>query len=341
MQLIKATFEDRGADQGLILWRSVLEGMNQRQRGLALGKVVADVLAEFGAVRLVVERIVDEALDRIGDRAEFDLMDLFCVPIPIDVIASILGVPHDQLEAFRDWSEGLIQGLNPFRNPDQTTHMERSSFALTAYFAEAIADRRAHPRDDLISDMVRLQGEGTPISDTELRINLTALLVGGNLTTTDLIGNGARLLMLNPSEKAKLMADPGLASALVEEVLRFDPPVDATSRIASRDLEISGCPISKARSVNLLLRGANRDPEVFEDPDAFDITRKKVPHMSFGGGAHICIGAPLARLEAQVALPRLFAHYPDLRLADPDAEPVWRRLPFFRGLETLPVRTGA
>jgi cytochrome P450 len=137
------------------------------------------------------------------------------------------------------------------------------------------------------------------------------------------------------------MADPGLASALVEEVLRFDPPVDATSRIASRDLEISGCPISKARSVNLLLRGANRDPEVFEDPDAFDITRKKVPHMSFGGGAHICIGAPLARLEAQVALPRLFAHYPDLRLADPDAEPVWRRLPFFRGLETLPVRTGA
>jgi len=305
------------------------------------GPLSRALYARVARFRPEVERIVDEALDRIGDKAEVDLMDLFCVPIPIDVIASILGVPHGQLEAFRDWSEGLIQGLNPFRNPDQTSHMERSSLALTAYFAEAIADRRAHPRDDLISDMVRLQAEGTRISDTELRINLTALLVGGNLTTTDLIGNGARLLMLHPAEKAKLMADPGLASALVEEVLRFDPPVDATSRVASRDLEISGCPLSKTRSVNLLLRGANRDPEAFEDPDAFDITRKKVPHMSFGGGAHICIGAPLARLEAQVALPRLFARYPDLKLADPSAEPAWRRLPFFRGLETLPVRTGA
>ena len=164
------------------------------------GPLSRALYARVARFRPEVERIVDEALDRIGDKAEVDLMDLFCVPIPIDVIASILGVPHDRLEDFRDWSEGLIQGLNPFRNPDQTTHMERSSVALTAYFAEAIADRRAHPRDDLISDMVRLQAEGTPLSDTELRINLTALLVGGNLTTTDLIGNGARLLMLNPSE---------------------------------------------------------------------------------------------------------------------------------------------
>ena len=304
------------------------------------GPLSRALYARVARFRPEVERIVDEALDRIGDLAEVDLMDLFCVPIPIDVIASILGVPHDRLVEFRDWSEGLIQGLNPFRTPDQTAHMERSSLALNAYFTDAIADRRSHPRDDLISDMVRLQGEGAPLSDTELRINLTALLVGGNLTTTDLIGNGARLLMLNPQEKAKLMADPGLAPALVEEVLRFDPPVDSTSRIASRDLEIGGCPVSKTHSVTLLLRGANRDPDAFEDPDAFNITRKKVPHMSFGGGAHICIGAPLARLEAQVALPRLFARYPDLALADPSAEPAWRKLPFFRGLEILPVRTG-
>ncbi|MFM8820091.1 MAG: hypothetical protein ACKOD3_06040, partial [Phenylobacterium sp.] len=208
------------------------------------GPLSRALYARVAKFRPEVERIVDEALDRIGGQAEVDLMELFCVPIPIDVIASILGVPHDRLEDFRDWSEGLIQGLNPFRNADQTAHMERASLALTAYFTEALADRRAHPRDDLISDMVQLQGEGAPISDTELRINLTALLVGGNLTTTDLIGNGARLLMLNPSEKAKLMADPGLAAALVEEVLRFDPPVDATSRVASRDLEISGCPIA-------------------------------------------------------------------------------------------------
>jgi cytochrome P450 len=294
--------------------------------------------ARVAKFRPEVERIVEEALDRIDPGGPFDLMETFCVPVPIDAIASILGVDHQRLGEFRDWSEGLIQGLNPFRTPEQTAHMETASTALNEYFVRTIAERRADPRDDLISDMTRLQGEGAAINDIELRINLTALLVGGNLTTTDLIGNGARLLLLNPGELAKLKADPSLIAQVVEETLRYEPPVCGTGRIASRDMEVGGCPVKTSQAFTFFLRAANRDPERFDNPHSFDVTRPRVPHVAFGGGAHICIGAPLARLEAQVALPRLFARFPNLRLADPDAPPVWRTLPFFRGLERLDLR---
>jgi cytochrome P450 len=282
-----------------------------------------------------IEAIIDGVLDRIDTSGPFDLMDTFCVPVPIDVIAAILGVDHARLGEFRDWSEGVIQSLNPFRNEAQTAHMERASEALNAYFTQTIAERHADPRDDLISDMTRLQSEGAPLSDTELLINLSGLLIGGNLTTTDLIGNAVRLLLVNPGELAKLKADPSLINTLVEEALRYEPPVDITGRIASRDLEVGGCPVKTSQSLLFSLRAANRDPEVFEDPHQFDISRKRRPHVAFGGGAHICIGAPLARLEAQVAILKLFERFPNLALAHPDAAPEWRTLPFFRGLERL------
>lgn len=284
-----------------------------------------------------VERIIGEALDRFPAEGEVDLMAAYCVPIPIDVIASILGVDHDRLAEFRDWSEGVIQGLNPLRTPAQTAHMEAASESLSAYFTQAMDARRGAPRDDLISDMVQLQASGAPLSDDELRINLTALLVGGNLTTTDLIGNAVRLLLLNPTEMEKLKGDPGIINAVVEETLRYEPPVDITARIASGDLDVGGCPMHAGQAITVSLRGANRDPEVFDEPHRFDVTRKHKPHVAFGGGAHICIGAPLARLEAQVALLRLFERFPNLRLADPEATPEWRTLPFFRGMERLPV----
>ncbi len=291
--------------------------------------------ARVAKFRGEVERIVEETLDRIDAAAPFDLMRQFCVPVPIDVIASILGVDRERLGEFREWSEGVIQSLNPFRTDEQTKRMEAANDALFAYFVETIEDRRARPRDDLISDMTRLQAGGAPLKDVELQINLAALLIGGNLTTTDLIGNGVRLLLLHPAELAKLKADPSIVNAVVEEILRYEPPVDITGRIASRDMEVGGKAVKQTQAMTLSLRGANRDPEVFEDPHRFDVSRKHRPHVAFGGGAHICIGAPLARLEAQVALPRLFARFPDLRLVDPDQAPAWRTLPFFRGLERL------
>jgi cytochrome P450 len=291
--------------------------------------------ARAARFRPEVERIVREALDDIDASAPFDLMSEFCVRVPVDVIGSILGVDHARLGEFRVWSEGVIQSLNPFRSEEQTAHMERSSEALNAYFQEIIAARRAEPRDDLISDMTRLQGEGAPLSDVELLINLGALLIGGNLTTTDLIGNAVRLLLLNPAELDKLKADPGLINSVVEETLRYEPPVDSTGRVASADIEVGGCPIKATQSIFFHLRAANRDPAAFDAPNSFDVSAKRRPHVAFGGGAHICIGAPLARLEAQVALLRLFERFPALRFADPAAAPIWRALPFFRGLETL------
>ncbi len=291
--------------------------------------------ARVAKVRPQVERVVDAALDAIDASGPFDLMSQFCVPVPIDAIASILGVDGERLPEFREWSEGVIQSLNPFRTEAETASMETASTALIAYFNATIAERRAEPRDDLISDMTRLQGEGAELSDIELQINLSALLIGGNLTTTDLIGNAVRNLLLNSGELAKLKADPSLIGAVVEETLRYEPPVDATSRIASRAMEVGGCPMNPAQAITFHLRAANRDPEAFEDPHAFDVGKKRKPHVAFGGGAHICIGAPLARMEAQVALSKLFDRFPNLRLADPDAAPEWRRLPFFRGLERL------
>ena len=285
-----------------------------------------------------VEEVVEAALDAIDPAQSFDLMTSFCVPVPVDAIAAILGVAGDQLNDFRTWSEGIILALNPFRSPEQTATMEQSRTALRAFFRVQIDHRRAAPRDDLISDMVALQAQGAEINDAELAINLIALLVGGNLTTTDLIGNGARLLMLNPAERDKLLADPTLAPALVEEVLRYEGPIDITQRIMLEDGAVGGCPVAATQVVTPVLRAANRDPAVYDDAERFVIDAARAPHLSFGGGSHICIGAPLARLEGQIALLKLFQRFPDLRLAEPEAAPRWRTLPFFRGLEELLVR---
>ena len=286
-----------------------------------------------------VEAIVDAALDRVDGQDGFDVLADYALPIPIETIAAILGVDASRLAEFRDWSEGVIQTFNPLRTPELTEHFVRSANSLSAYFQDLLAQRRADPGDDLVSDMARLQDEGAPLTDVEIWFNLNGLLVGGNLTTTDLIGNAVRLFLLDPDQLAKLRADPGLISAAVEEALRFESPVDLTARITPHDMQVGGCPVHASQSMMMSLRGANRDPEVFEDPHRFDITRKKSPHVAFGGGAHICIGAPLARLEAQVALSKLFERFPNLRLARPDAPPQWRMMPFFRGLERLDVLT--
>jgi cytochrome P450 len=289
-------------------------------------------------MRADVDTIVDEVLDGLASRAQFDVIDDYGIPIPILVIAKVLGVERERLQEFRAWSEGIILALHVMRSEEQTRQMIAADAALTAYFTQAMAERRRIPRDDLITDMVQLQAEGAPLNDAEIRINLAALLVGGNLTTTDLIGNGVLTLLRHPEQLAALRADPSLAANAVEEILRFEAPVSLTSRVASRDMEIGGCPIHAGDPMMTFVRAANRDPSVFEDPDSFDITRKRPPHMSFGGGSHICIGAPLARMEGQVAIPRLFERFPNLRLAPQTF--TWRALPGFRGLEHLVVETG-
>lgn len=280
-----------------------------------------------------IEGLIDQLIDAAPASGQFDLMEHIAVPIPILVIAHILGVDESRLSEFREWSEGIILGLNPMRTPEETAYMEDSSEKLNAYFDDLMTARRLEPKDDLISDMVQSQGE--QFDDEELRINLQALLVGGNLTTTDLIGNGAWLFLTHPEQMEALKANPGLAAQAVEEVLRFEAPVQATSRIVSEDREVAGCPMKKSQPVFMSLAAANRDPDQFENPEVFDITKKRKSHVSFGGGAHICIGAPLARLEARRVYTKLFERYPDLKLTEQDL--TWRALPFFRGMETLLV----
>jgi len=282
-----------------------------------------------------IETMIDRVIDAAPASGQFDLMEHIAVPIPILIIAHILGVDESRLDEFRDWSEGVILGLNPMRSAEETAYLEASSDKLNAYFSELMEARRADPRDDLISDMVHAQADGGDFEDEELRINLQALLVGGNLTTTDLIGNGVWLFLTHPEQLAALKADPSLGAAAVEEVLRYEAPVQATSRIVSEDREVAGCPMKKSQPVFMSLAAANRDPDKFETPEAFDITAKRSSHVSFGGGAHICIGAPLARIEARRVYQKLFQRYPDMRLADQDI--VWRSLPFFRGIERLDV----
>ena len=299
------------------------------------GPLMQAFYARIKKMEAEIEALIDGVIDAAPAAGRFDLMEHIAVPIPILVIAHILGVDESRLVEFREWSEGLILGLNPMRTPEQTAYMERSREQLDQYFTELMEARRQAPRSDLISDMVQLQAAGGDFADEELRINLQALLVGGNLTTTDLIGNGVWLFLTHPEQLAAYKADRKLDVPAVEEVLRYEAPVQATSRILAEDREVAGCPMKKSQPVFMSLAAGNRDPDRFDNPEAFDITKKRASHVSFGGGAHICIGAPLARIEARRVYRKLFERYPDMKLAEQTL--VWRALPFFRGIEKLEV----
>ena len=205
------------------------------------------------------------------------------------------------------------------------------------YLDAAMAERRRAPTDDLIADLIAVQAATGALSDGEIRVNCFNLILGGNVTTADLIANGVNLLLRHPDQLAKLRADPGLVASAVEEVLRLEPPTEGSQRVASRDQELAGYPLKARQVAAVMIPAANRDPAVFADPHRFDVARRNGPHISFGSGAHICIGAPLARLEARVAIQALFDRFPSLRLADPTAPPRWRSIPYFRGLQALPV----
>jgi cytochrome P450 len=292
--------------------------------------------ARVAKARDDVEAVVDRVLDRIDNRHEFDAISEIAVPIPVLVIARLLGVDEAREDEFRAWSEALILTFHPTRTPEQTEAMVAATTALRDYFAAEIAERRRAPRDDLISDILSAQERGTELSDEEIRVHCIGFLVAGNMTTSDLIGNGILSLLQHPAELAKLKARPELMGKAIEEILRYSPPVGQTARIANREMAAGGCPVHKGQVMITSLAGANRDPATYAEPDRFDITREAQPHVSFGGGQHICIGAPLARLEAQVTLAKVFARYPNLKLAQDEMR--WKATPFFHGLEELRVR---
>ena len=282
-----------------------------------------------------IESIAADLVDRLASGPqETDLIGQFAYPLPVIVIAEMLGVPARDRAQFQEWSAIVVRGLDPFLDRETQEAVFDARDALTGYLRGIIGERRREPAGDLITAMIAAREKGDLLSEGELVAMCNLLLVAGHETTVNLIGGGTLALLRNPDQLERLRREPELAAQAVEELLRYAPPVQWTGRVATVELELSGRRIEPQQSVIGILAAANRDPEVFDDPDRLDIGRDPNPHVSFGRGIHFCLGAPLARLEAQVALPALLERFPGLRVAgEPEPRPTWN----LRGLARLPV----
>lgn len=284
-----------------------------------------------------VRQIMSDLLDQIADPTSFDLMQAIADPLPVIVIAELIGVPPEDRAQFKVWSDQRARTLEPTITAREREMASEAGKALTEYFLGIINERRANPRDDLISALVAVEEAGDKLSEDEMVVMLRLLLVAGNETTTNLIGNGMLALLRHPEQLHLLRQQPDLMPSAIEELLRYDAPVQTDIRTALEDMELGGKPIRKGQGVLLLIGSANRDPEVYRDPDRLDLTRKEASHIVFGRGIHHCIGAPLARLEGRIAFEMLLERFEDIRLlAD---QPSFKDHVVLRGLESLP--TGA
>jgi cytochrome P450 len=285
-------------------------------------------------LRPKVDAITADMLDRLPPRGEADLIGDFAYPLPVVVIAEMLGVPARDRMRFQEWSAVAVRGLDPFIDEETQTRVLDARDALDEYLLGIIGERRREPREDLITALIAAEERGDSLSEGELVAMCSLLLVAGHETTVNLIGNGMLALLRNPDQLDRLRREPGLAAMAVEELLRYGSPVQWTARVALTDLEIDGRRISPNQAVLGFLGAGNRDPAVFAHPDRLDLARDPNPNLAFGRGIHFCLGAPLARLEAQIALPALLHRFPDLRLAgEPEPRPTWN----LRGLARLPV----
>jgi pimeloyl-[acyl-carrier protein] synthase len=282
-----------------------------------------------------IRQIAEHLLDQIADPTAFEMMEVLARPLPMIVMAELLGVPTEERAQFKVWSQQRARALEP----TMTTHEQRlaaqAAHALDAYFIGLIKQRRDEPRDDLLSALVAVEAAGDKLTEDELVVMLRLLLVAGNETTTNLIGNGLLALLRHPDQLQLLRSDPGLMAGAVEEFLRYDAPVQADGRTALAEVEIDGRQIRKRQRIVLLIGSANRDPGVFDHPDRLDITRRGPSHLSFGRGIHHCLGAPLARLEARIVFETLLERYTEMRLLV--ETPPFRDNVVLRGLKDLPV----
>ena len=288
------------------------------------------------AMRPRITQVACGLLDEIDDPSCFDIMTAYARPLPTIAIALMLGVDTARCRDFKRWSDGKMQMFNPRRTPEEEALLASSDTALAGYFTEVIQERRKERRADLVSGLIDAEENGKQLDEAEIVDVCVALLIAGNVTTTDLIGNAVLALLRHPIELSKLLANPNLVRSTVEEVLRYDTPVVHGTRIATEAMQIGGCPVAAGQTINAVLYAANHDPEAHLDPKRFDIERPDKRHNSFGGGAHFCLGAPLARAEAQIALSMLFERFPKLRLRTD--RPSKRRMLNFNGLEALWVR---
>lgn len=286
-------------------------------------------------MRTPIQNIADQLIDQVQSRGEMDVINEYGFPLSVAVIAGILGVSTKDQELFREAAEALI---TPLQTPEEVKRSKQILFSFKEYLKETFADRRQNPRDDLMTQLVQVQEAGDKLSEIELYSITAELIAAGHETTIHLVGNGLLAFLQHPQQLQKVKRDPSLMEAAVEEILRYDCPVDrSTPRYAAEDIEFHGHTIRRGEQVLVVVCSANRDSEKFENPETFDIMREDNRHLAFGYGIHYCLGAALARLEGKIALNTLLQRLPNLRLNASLDELEWHTIPLTRGLKNLPV----
>lgn len=324
------TATDRGMEN-IMLFKDPPD--HTRLRGL-VNKAFTPRVVE--SIRERITGVVNELIDKVETRGEMDVIEDFAYPLPVTVIAEMLGIPESDRNSFKGWSRQIAPILDPVISDEVFLQVAEAGLALAVYFDELVAARRAAPRADLISELIHAEEAGDRLTPEELRATLILLLVAGHETTMNLIGNGLLALLRNPDEADRLRADPSLARPATDELLRYDGSVHLTARTAMIDVEIGGARIPAGEMAIVILGAANRDPAQFPEPDRLDIARDPNRHLAFSAGGHFCVGATLARVEGQIAFETLVRRLPGLELADPD--PAHRATVTLRGLKALPVR---
>ena len=279
-----------------------------------------------------IRETVNSLLGSVEVKERFDLIEELAFPLPVIVIAEMLGVPPEDREQFNEWSNIVSLIVDPLLNEGQVLQVQRAVDEVFTYFEAVAEERRRYPQDDLISALVTAEVDGERLERDDLLVNLLLVLVAGNETTRNLIGNGTLALLRHHNELRRLREDPALLKGAIDELLRFDSPVQLDSRIAREPVELRGKRIDAGQRVLCLLGAANRDPQAFPDADRLDVGRSSARHLAFGRGVHYCLGAPLARLEGRVAFEALLPRLANLRLAE---EPRYRDQVTLRGLESL------
>ncbi len=282
-----------------------------------------------------IQEIADELLDAVEGNGEMDIVESYAFPLPIIVIAELLGIPSADRERFRVWSNSFV---SPPLTEEDLERFVRHSEEFLGYLQALFDGRRREPSNDLVSALVQAEEQGDSLSEDELYSMVVLLIVAGHETTVSLIANAVLALLSHPDELAKLRRDPDLIAAAVEELLRFDSPVERTlTRWVAEDAEVGGRTMNRGDLVIAVLGSANRDDTHYPDAARLDLGREDTKHLAFGRGSHFCLGAPLARLEAQIALATLLARFPTLRLAVSPEALDYRPIPLFRSLVSLPV----
>ena len=288
-------------------------------------------------IRSQIQAAADRLLADVQGRGSLEIVSELAYPLPAEVISEFLGVAEGDQDRFKKWSSDIAAFAGYIRDASENIGPVRRSVAeLTDFLRETVAKRRIEPKDDLLSAMVMAEDQGDTFTEDELYSMCVLLIFAGHETTTNLIGNGILALLENPSQLELLRNDPSLLDSAVEEVIRYSGPVQAVSRIALESFQIGDTQIAKGDRLSLNLGSANRDPAQFTEPDRFDIQRKEGRHLGFGFSIHFCLGAALARMEAQAAIGAVVQAMPDIRLAEQEFE--WRNHPVLRGLKSLPVQ---